>query len=161
MNTLCTSQGAGQKSTWRGCTLWGCTWLLLLLVMVGMGTPESLVANETDDSASSIVQVLNHVIHDISDAVVQNQQVSNTVTAIMNKLKSTFDDAHLSTQRVNWFLQCISNCLSGNLDDQPTILGAKGNITVEALFTCNRFCITAGPNFNNTNHTHVGIAVGR
>ncbi|XP_046555861.1 uncharacterized protein LOC124265112 isoform X4 [Haliotis rubra] len=132
MNTLCTSQGAGQKSTWRGCTLWGCTWLLLLLVMVGMGTPESLVANETDDSASSIVQV-----------------------------KSTFDDAHLSTQRVNWFLQCISNCLSGNLDDQPTILGAKGNITVEALFTCNRFCITAGPNFNNTNHTHVGIAVGR
>ncbi|XP_067653842.1 uncharacterized protein [Haliotis asinina] len=158
MNTLYTSQGAGQELTWRGCT-----WLLLLLAMVGMGTTvsERPIANETDDSDSSIFQVLNHVIHDISDAVAQNPQVSNTVTAIMNKVKSSFDGAHLPTQRVNWFLQCISNCLSDNLDDSPSILGAQSNITVEDLFQCNRFCISAGPDFNSKNHTPDKIIVGR
>ncbi|XP_046329419.2 uncharacterized protein LOC124113188 [Haliotis rufescens] len=164
MNKQNTNQGAGQGCTWWGCTLWGCAWLLLMMAVAVMGTTESLTTHETDDSVPSIFQVFSKMIQDISDAVSQKPHVSTTVTAILNKVKSAFDDAQFATLRAGWFLQCIDMCLHGDVDDHgafSNLFSVNNNVTVEALFKCNHFCVDAGPNFNNKNHSPDHIIVGR
>ncbi|XP_071098389.1 uncharacterized protein [Haliotis cracherodii] len=135
MNKQNTNQGAGQGCTWWGCTLWGCAWLLLMMTVAVMGTTVS-----------------------------QKPHVSTTVAAILNKVKSAFDDAQFATLRAGWFLQCIDMCLHGDVDDHgafSNLFNVNNNVTVEALFKCNHFCVDAGPNFNNKNHSPDHIIVGR